>query len=69
MKLFQVQYEQDGASYKDGHKSVTDIDRVTMSLCAENIQQVWDALEYIRLDEEKTIMSIAEVLPAVQILK
>ena len=68
MKLFQVQYEQDGASYKEGHKSVTDIDRITVSYCAGDIKQVWNEIEYLRIDEGITIISIAEVLPSVTIL-
>lgn len=69
MKLFQVVYEQDGENHRSPGKTSTDIERTTMSFCAENIQTVWNAIDWLLNDPERTVVTIAEVLPQVSVLK
>lgn len=68
MKLFQVIYEIDGDTRREPGKAITEINRVTLSIAAHHIDEVWNDIEWLRNDEEITVVQIAEVLPMVKIL-
>ena len=63
MKLFSVQYEEDGLTTKEPGLVTTNIRVVTMHFAAESMEQVWAEIEYLRTDEEKNVVSIQEALP------
>lgn len=68
MKIFRVIYEEDGTTHKEDGKNVTDVRRVDVRYAAATMRQVWDAIEHIRNDPEKTLIAIVEESPQVTVL-
>jgi len=68
MKVFRVVTERDGETTKQPGGSKTAILREEFRYAAEDIEQVWEALDYIRKDQDRTIIGIIEEAPAIQIL-
>jgi hypothetical protein len=68
MKLFQVDYETDGKTIKEPGIVTTEIKRVTMRYAAQDICEVWEAIGYIRDDEELTLIGVYEIAPQVTVL-
>ena len=70
MKLFQVVYEEDGERRREpergGHS--TEIRRVTLYYAAELIDEVWTAVEDIRVSEDRTLVVVAEAAPLVIVI-
>jgi hypothetical protein len=69
MKVFQVQYEEDGATTKIDGGRATDIRTCTLFYAANHINAVFEAIDWLLLDEERTIMSVTEVIPAITVLE
>lgn len=69
MKVFRVVTERDGIRIDAPGKSSTDIMRDELRYAAETIQDVWNAIEWIRLDEERTILAIIEEAPAITVVQ
>ena len=69
MKLFQVTYEQDGETNGTPGRVATDIERITISFCAKDIQTVWGEIDWLLNNPEMTVISISEALPQVSVLK
>lgn len=61
MKVFRVVVEVPGNG--------TEILREELRYATETIERVWEAIEGIRQDEEKTILAIIEESPAITVLK
>ena len=69
MKLFQVIYEEDGETTKEPDNTRTVINRNQLYYAARLIDEVGTAVDWIRTGgEERTLISIAEVAPAVQVI-
>lgn len=68
MKVYQVVYEHDGATTSEPGVRSTEINRVVARYAAEHIDEVWKAIEWLRNDEEQTIIAIIEEHPAITIL-
>ena len=68
MKVFRVITEQDGKTRKDDGVKVTEIDRAEYRYAAETIEDVWEAIDWLRDDIEKTVIAIVEEAPAITIL-
>jgi len=70
MKIFRVVTERTGettAASGTGIRS-TEIQRMDHRYAAETITEVWDAIEWIRNDQEQTVIAIVEEHPAITIL-
>jgi len=68
MKVFQVVYEHDGETIAEPGKRSTEINRMTLRYAAEHIAEVWEAIEWLRNDEEQTVMAVFEEHPAITVL-
>ena len=68
MKVYQVVYEHDGVTTTAPGKKSTEITRMTLRYAAEHIDGVWEAIEWLRNDEEQTIIAVIEEHPAISVL-
>jgi len=68
MKVYQVVYEHDGETTTEPGEKSTEIKRVVARYAAETMSEVWDAIEWLREDEEQTIIAIIEEAPAIVVL-
>lgn len=68
MKVFRVVTEHDGSTIKETGKSSTEIIREEFRFAADTIQQVWDEIEWLRSDPERTILAVHEEAPAITVL-
>lgn len=69
MKLFEVIFEEERETTREPGKATTPIERVRLFFAAHLIDEVWTAVEWIRTGgEERTLISIAEVAPAVSVI-
>ena len=70
MKLYRVITERDSHVYiNDSGKGVTEILRKEHRYTADSIQDVWDAVEWLRTDPEVTIIAIIEDAPLVTVVQ
>lgn len=69
MKVFRVVTQRDGVSTKEEGKSITEIFEEYFMYAASTIEDVWKEILWLRLDEEITVVSIAEVAPAISIIR
>ena len=63
MKIFQVIYEQDGATEKTPGKITTTIEQYKLFYAAEHMEEVLDAILWIRDDLELNLIDIQEIIP------
>ena len=68
MKIFRVVTHEDGRTVKAPGVSETEVRQVDMRYATETMQQVWDAIEWIRNDPERELIAIIEEHPAVTVL-
>lgn len=68
MKVFRVVTEYDGKSIKDSGVTRTELIREEILFASETMIDVWEAIEWMRLDPERTIVEISEAAPAITIL-
>lgn len=69
MKVFRVTTERDGDTTKEPGKTTTEIKRESLLFAAETIGRVWVAIDWIRQDPDLTIVEIAEVAPAIHLVR
>ena len=68
MKVYRVVTDRDGITSSEPGKRSTEIVREELKYAAETIQEVWDAIEWIRFDEERTLIAIIEEFPTITII-
>ena len=68
MKVFRVVVERDGQKTSEPGKQVTEIVREEFRFAAETMQQVWNAIAWLRDDTERTLIAIVEDAPAITVL-
>jgi hypothetical protein len=68
MKLFRVVTQEDGLTTKESGKSTTNIIQLDHRYAAENIEEVWLAIEWLRDDPERTVLAIIEEAPAITVI-
>ena len=68
MKIFVVIVDSDGPTLKAPGVSETEVKRMSYYYAAESIQRVWDAVEEMRNDPERTVIAVYEERPSVTIL-
>ena len=68
MKVYQVVYEHDGETTTVPGKKSTEINRVVIRYAAEHIAEVWEAIEWLRNDEEQTVIVVFEEHSAISVL-
>ena len=68
MKVFRVIDEQDGATTKEPGKIATEIIRSEHRYAANTIQEVWDAIAWLRNDPERTVIAVIEEAPSIIVL-
>ena len=68
MKVYRVVYEEDGETTTEPGKRATEIRRVDLRYAAEKINQVWEAIDWLLNDEERTVIAIVEESPAITVL-
>ena len=68
MKVFLVVVENDGETTREPGMVSTEIKRMDIRYSAESIEQVWNAIEWLRNDPERTIMAIVEESPSITVL-
>ena len=68
MKVYQVVYERDGETVAEPGKRSTEIQRMVIRYAAGHIEEVWEAIEWIRGDVELTLVAILEESPAITVL-
>jgi hypothetical protein len=65
-----VQYEEDdGPPKREDGKSVTNIRKMTLTIGANDIEELWKWLIDIRSDPEKNIVAIYEAAPSLVVLQ
>ena len=69
MKLFRVVTERDGATTKEPGRSSTEIVREEFMFAAASIEVVWQAIDWIRDDPERSLMAIVEDVSMVTVLQ
>ena len=69
MKLFQVTTDRDGNTVKAPGISETEIIYETLYYAADNIEDVWNHISWIRNDPERVLIAIAEAAPQVTVVK
>jgi hypothetical protein len=70
VKIFRVVTERDGetTAVPGTGKRSTEIERMDHRYAAETITEVWDAIDWLRNDQEQTVIAIIEEHPAITIL-
>ncbi len=68
MKVYAVIVERDGHTVKAPGVSETEIKREQHLFAAANIEQVWAAVEALRMDPEANFIGIYEKEPSIQVL-
>jgi hypothetical protein len=68
MKVYRVVTERDGEKIKEQGKISTEIVREEFRYAAETMQEVWDAIEWMRNDPERAILAFLEEAPAITVL-
>ena len=71
MKLFRVVTEKDGKIEKKPGETTTEIIRSEYRYAAENMAQVWEAIQWMERDDDlnQTIIAIVEDAPSITVLK
>jgi len=68
MKVYRVVTERDGAATKEPGKVSVELLREEFRYAANTMQEVWDAIEWMRNDTEHTVIALIEEAPAVTVL-
>ena len=68
MKVFRVVSERDGRTTKEPGKTSVEIVREEYRYAAETMEQVWDRIEFMRLDPEQALIAIIEEAPAITVI-
>ena len=68
MKIYQVVSDRDGETTREPGKHNTEIVREVLRYAADSIEDVWDAIEWIRTDQERTLIGVFEEHPSVTVL-
>ena len=68
MKVFLVVFENDGETIREPGRVSTEIKRMDIRYSADSMEQVWNAIEWLRNDPECTIMAIVEESPSITVL-
>jgi hypothetical protein len=69
MKVYRVITERDGETTKEPGKRETELLREEWRYAADTMQQVWDAIDWLRNDPERTLLAIVEEAPAITVLR
>ena len=68
MKVYRVVTERDGAATKEPGKASVELLREEFRYAANTMQEVWDAIEWMRNDTERTVIALIEEAPAITVL-
>ena len=68
MKIYRVVTEHDGATIRESGKASTEIVREEFRFAAESMQRVWNAIDWLRDDKERTLIALLEEAPAITVL-
>jgi len=68
MKVFRVVVERDGETTKEPGKVSTELVREEFRYAAETMSEVWDAIDWLRNDPERTLLAVIEEAPAITVL-
>jgi hypothetical protein len=68
MKVYAVQVQRDGHTVKAPGVSETVIRKEEFLFAADNINRVWEAIDFIRNDPEAHLIGVWEQHPAIQVL-
>lgn len=69
MKVFRVVTDRDGETTKEPGKTSTEIVREEHRFAAETMEEVWDALDWLRNCTDRTLVAIVEEHPAITVLR
>lgn len=68
MKVYRVVTERDGETKKEPGKTSTELLREEHRFAAETMQEVWDAIDWLRNDPERVLLAVIEEAPAITVL-
>lgn len=68
MKVYRVVTERDGETKKEPGKTSTELIQETHRYAAETMQEVWDAIDWLRNDPERVLLAVIEEAPAITVL-
>ena len=68
MKVSRVVTERDGATMKQPGLTSIEMLREEFRYAANTMQEVWDAIEWMRNDTERNVLALIEEAPAVTVL-
>ena len=68
MKVYRVVTERDGATTTEPGRTSVELVREEFRYAANTIQRVWDAIEWIRNDPERTLLAVVEEAPSIDVL-
>lgn len=60
--------DRDGEATQEHGRRSTEIVREEHRFAADTMQQVWDAIEWMRHDPERTLIALVEEAPAITVL-
>ena len=69
MKVYRVVTERDGATIKEPGRTSVDLVREEFRYAANTIQRVWDAIDWLRNDPERTLIAVVEEYPSIDVLQ
>lgn len=69
MKVFRVVVERDGETTREPRKVSTEVIRDSYMYAANDINDVWDSIEWLRNDPERLVVAIIEESPAITVIK
>ena len=68
MKVYRVVTERDGEITKEPGKTSMELLREEHRFAAETMKEVWDAIDWLRNDPERTLLAVIEEAPAITVL-
>lgn len=68
MNCYRVVSERDGATTKEPGKTSTEILRESHYYAAESIDEVWEAIAWLRNDPERTMIALIKEVDAMVVL-
>lgn len=69
MKVFRVVVERDGETTREPGKVSTEVIRDSYIYAANDINDVWGSIEWLRNDPEKIVVAIVEEFSAITVIK
>lgn len=68
MKVYRVVTEREGIKTTEPGRTTTQMLQEELRYAAETMQEVWEAIDWLRNDPERVLLAVIEEAPAITVL-